>query len=88
LDASLKLTLLVGRAVGCLLEESSLSVDNERQELAGERILGGRVQAIADIDHRFPLGDSHEALECEANEACLHRHIKLIELVEPLGALA
>lgn len=59
LNSSLKLSLFSSCVVGCLLIEGGLRVNNERQKLRSELILSCRVQAIANVNHAFPLRDAH-----------------------------
>ena len=56
--------------------------------MACELILSGGVQSIANVDHALPFRDAHEALQGKTDEAGLRGHVKLIDRVEPLDALA
>ena len=87
LDTSFKLTLLLLSVISSLLEQSRLSIDDERKKLAGELVLSSRVQSVADINHAFPLGSAHEALKGKTDETSLNSNVELIHGVEPLGTL-
>ena len=67
--------------------KSALGKDDEGQELGGEFVAGGGVQSVADVDHALPFGDGHEALHCEANQACMQRDLELIDGLKPFGSL-
>ena len=51
--------------------ERALGIDDERQKLRRKLVVGGVVQPVADVDQALPLRDCHQALDSEANQACV-----------------